>query len=64
MITRVAGSVGDPADRKKKMRICNARCILNEYYIYDKADRKMNAKLGDAIAISNLKLSMTDPLTH
>ena len=22
------------------------------------------AKLGDAIAISNLKLSMTDPLTH
>ena len=36
------------------------RCILKSYHcLFNKL-----AKLGDAIAISNLKLSMTDSLTH
>ena len=48
------------------LRVSVSACCRNveALLISDYSTTNKLAKLGDAIAISNLKLSITDPLTH
>ena len=53
---QIAKADGDLGDEKKIGSLCGGR-------VTRRPSLKQN-KLGDAIAISNLKLSITDSLTH